>query len=629
MTAFPSVLCTLLALVPSPSPSPAATASPLPQIAHVYTSDRTDETLSNAARTTYVVTHEQIVRNGYRTIAEALGSVPGVKILAYGGIGSNVNYGIRGSAAAQTLVLIDGLPAPGSFSDSVELGNLPTTGVDRIEVVEGGGSTLYGTGAIGGIINVITQRRSDTSATARYGSFAQQQVQVETPYVQFSRTLARNDYGLPNGTVRVDSDYASTSAHAGAQRRFGVFDAVLRAGISADGGGTPGLYPFDSATSREQNLNANANVTLTRSAPHSQTTFQLGGTRQQITFSCNPDPKIDPNCFQPQPALNTESRLDFSARNVVDSASGQLLYGVDLSRGFVRADSGGTAIPPAPDVSTNAFAQTAAYVQQSFSGAWGRLYAGLRGERDGGLGGEFSPSLGFVARLSNEATIKGNVATAFRAPNATELYFPGYGNPALHPERAKVADLSIVDSHALGGVTLGWFMNRTNDLIVPVLVDPKTFAYAPENVDHAFIEGLTLDVRTRPFNRFTASFDLTDTYRAQDLDSGARLNEDPVLAANLRLDYAAPRTGALDGWGAAVHLAGARGYVDYTQPLFDQPAAFTTVDAYVRVRAGHDLLLTLRGYNLGNERYAALGGFGGVNGYPMPGRSFILEVSTR
>src|SRR6185437_9266697 len=135
-------------------PSP----SPLPDIAHVYTTDRSDETIKNATRTTYVVTRDQIARYGYRTVGEALQNVPGVTALPYGPLGSSVNYGIRGSNTAQVLVLVDGLPAPGSLDNSVELGNLPTTGVDRIEVVEGGGSTLYGTGAIGGIINIITDR---------------------------------------------------------------------------------------------------------------------------------------------------------------------------------------------------------------------------------------------------------------------------------------------------------------------------------------------------------------------------------------------------------------------------------------------------------------------------------------
>lgn len=612
-------LCATLALAPSPSPSPSA----LPDIAHVYTSDRGEETIKNATRTTYVVTHDQISRYGYRTVGEALQSLPGVNALPYGAIGSSVNYGIRGSSTAQVLVLVDGLPAPGSFANSVELGNMPTTGVDRIEVVEGGGSTLYGSGAIGGIINVITRQSAPASATLAYGSFGERRLEVNTDHVQISRVLANNDFALPGGAVQPDSDYASSAIHLDGSRRIGSFRLAMRAGLEYDHLGTPGFFGFQSPSSRQDDVNEDADLAAVRKGAQSELTLQFGGTRQQITFAC--DATNDPNCFQPVPSLGTDSRLDFSARNVVAGANEQVLYGIDLSRGTVRSDSGGSG------VSVDPLSQAAAYVQHKVSTTWGNVYYGMRGERDGALGGEFSPSAGVLVRLSNEASLKANIASAFRAPNASELYFPGYGNAQLSPERAKVADLSITDAHLLGGVTVGWFTNRTNHLIVPTpvktgttcVMDPASFTYEPCNVDNAFIQGFTLDARTPRFNGFTSALNVTDLYRAQNVDAGLRLPNQPVIAATLRLDYTAGPSSAIDSWGVWMHLAGARGAVDQTQPLFFQPAPYTTVNAYLRLRAGEKTLVSVRGYNLGNERYAAVGGF------PMPGRSFVLEVSTK
>src|SRR5579884_3408026 len=606
------VLCAALAVVPSPSPSPSAT--PLPQIAHVFTSDRVDATLKNTARTIYVVTRDQIVRNGYRTVAEALSGVPALEISPFGPAGSSVNFTLRGSTSSEVLVLVDGLPAPGSLDNTVELGNLPTTGVDRIEVVEGGGSTLYGTGAIGGIINIITDRSANASATLAAGSFGERRLEATTEHVQISRYVATNDFALPNGAVRPNSDYASSAIHANGAFRAGGFDVAARAGLESDRVGAPGFYGFESATSRQNDVNGDANLNGVRKGAQSETTVQFGGTRQQITFAC--DAANDPNCFQPAPSLSTESRLDFSARTAVSGANERLLYGIDLSRGTVRSDSGSA-------VSVNAFAQTAAYVQNTVDARWGSSYYGLRGERDGGLGGEFSPSAGVLLHLSNEAAIKANVATAFRAPNASELYFPGYGNPTLDPERAKVADFTVIDSHLLGGASAGWFVNRTANLIVPTpvstsagahcTVDPSSFTYEPCNVAEAFIEGLTFDVRTPRLHGFTTSLNLTDLYRAQNVDAQTRLPNQPAISANLRLDFTAGSASVLDSWGVWMHTAGASGAVDPAQPLFYQPAAYTTVNAYASLRAGRDLLLSIRGYNLGNERYAAIGG------YPMPG----------
>jgi vitamin B12 transporter len=586
---------TIGAAAASPSPSP------LPEIAHVYTSDRTDETLNNSARTTYIVTRADIARHGYRTVGEALERLPAFEYSPYGPIGGSAQYGVRGMNSSQVLVLIDGLPAPGSFANSVELGTMPTTGVDRIELVEGGGSTLYGTGSIGGIINVITDRKTATGATVRAGSLGEGSFELRAPNVQFSRIVARNDFSLADGSVRPDSDYQISALHANGGARVGSFDAVLRAGISSDRGGAPGPLEFTSPTSRQTDLNADANVTLTRRTRQAEFTVQMGGTRQQITFECNAI--ADTNCFQSTQSLDTESRLDFDARTVVSGENEQLLYGIDLARGTVRGDAGGL-------FSTNAFAQAGAYVQQKFTTRWGSAYAGLRGERDGSLGGEFSPSAGFVVRLSNASALKGNIATAFRAPNASELFFPFFGNPDLKPERAKVADLTLVDSAVLGGVSIGWFGNRTNNLIVTTLIDPVNFIFAPENIGHALIEGLTFDAKTLPSHGFTVSLNLTDLYRAQNLDTQSRLPDDPVLTANLGLDYAG--AGLLEAAGASVHSVGPHG-----------AGAFTRSDAYLSLRAAPNVLFTLRAYNFGNARYEA------VSGFPMPGRTFAFELSTR
>jgi vitamin B12 transporter len=618
-------LCASIAAAPTPSPSP--TAAP-PEIAHVYTSERSDVTLKNTARTTYVINRSEIDRNGYRTVGEALQDVPALTVSPYGTTGSTVDFSLRGSSSAQVLVLVDGLPAPGSFSNSVELGNLPTSGVDRIEVVEGGGSTLYGTGAIGGIINIITERTSPARLTLRDGSFADREIEVDTPNVQFYRVSAQNVFPLPGAGSRTDSDYASTALHGNLDRHAGAFDIALRAGIESDHLGAPGPDSFLSLTSRQDDENENANLTVAHGGAQSNATLQIGGSTQHILFQC--DSANDPDCYQTLPSLSSESRLDAGLRNLVRGTNEQLLYGIDLSRGVVRGDSGGFAVP---DISYGTMAQSAAYVQEHVDARAASFYAGLRGERDGGFGGEFSPSAGFVLRPSGELAFKGNIATAFRAPNATEIYYPGYGNPFLNPERAKVADLSFTDSAILGGTTIGWFGNRTNNLILPEPVtapgpgcpiDQSSFVYQPCNIGHALMEGLTLVSRTQSYNGFVASLNVTDLYRAENLDAGTRLPNDPVISANLRLDYTAPAQDALlAAAGVAARSMGARGAVDTTKPLFDQPAPFTSIDAYVRVRAGSNMLLSLRGYNLGNERYAA------VSGYPMPGRSYLVELTAK
>ncbi len=598
--------------VASPSPTP----STAPEIAHVVTSDRSEQTLRNTTRTTYVVSAETIAKHGYRTVSDALADVPGVEINRYGPIGSNANVGIRGSSSAQVLFLIDGLPASGGFANSVTVGTISTVGVRRIEVVEGGGSTLYGTGSIGGIINVITDGQSKNArASATFGSFGDRELRLSADGFSLERIVATNGYDVPGGSL-ANSDYAATTARFGLDRTFGTLTASLRTSLESDHIGAPGPFAFASTTSREDDVNADASLALTWRHPQAASTIQIGGSRQQIAFGC--DAVNDPNCFFLTQTLSTESRTMFDFRNVVTGASERLIYGFDLSRGIARADDGG--LPK--NIAVDALAQSAAYVQQNWQLPNGELYAGLRAERDGSLGGDFSPALGWRTSIGHDIDLKANISSAFRAPNASELYFPGYGNSALHPERAQVGDLSISDRALLGGVTLGWFTNRTNQLIVAT--DLGGGVFAPENVAHAFMQGFTFDAQTRPLHGVTAALRITDLYRATNLDGDTRLPNDPVVTADYGLTFTGNRNaGIFDEAGISAHNVGARGFVDQTQAPFDQPVAYTAIDAYTRFRVTTHLTLSLRGFNLGNERCAE------VSGYPMAPRSFAVEISTK
>jgi len=599
------------------SPSGVPSASPPPEIAHVVTSNRADDTLSNVSRTTYVVSKTEMIRRGYRTVGDAIAALPGVELFSYGAVGSAVSAGLRGSSTPQTLVLVDGMPAAGTFGGTVNLGAFSTAGVERIEVVEGGGTTLYGTGAVGGVINIITQSRtSEPFAALRLGSFGDRQARFEGGGFGFERVVSNNAYGLPNNPVfgpqRSFSDYEATTAHAGFDRKIGSHTtAGVRATFGSDHIGVPGSSSFYAPFSREDDTNAETQLSVVHEWTRARGTLQISGSRQTIAFGCT-----DPACSFVSSALNSEGRVDVSLRNAVEQGNGRIVYGVDLAHGTVRGDDG------TGDISSNALSQTAAYLQQTWeTGNGNRIYAGLRAERDASLGGQYSPSAGFTQRVASNLVLKGNIARAFRAPNASELYFPFYGNPSLQPERSRVGDLTLNDSAIAGGASLGWFFNFSQDLIVP---DLTTFTAI--NKDQAAISGFTLTVRTLPLNHITAALNLTDLYRAQGFDQSgmmSRLPNDPVINGTLDLTYVAAQRSLVTEAGLRMRVVGNRGDVSFTAPSFDQAVGYSNLDAYVRARLGAHALLTLRGYNLGNERYAEIGG------YPMPGRAFAVELSTR
>lgn len=631
---FPTLIAAVSVASPSPSPSPSA----VPEIAHVVTSDRGLESAARTARTTYVVTAAQIARDGDRTVADAIESVPGVNVVRYGAFGAAATVGMRGSTSDQILVLVDGLPMAGGEIDGINLEQFATSGIDRIEIVEGGGSTLYGSGSMGGVINIITANPPETSAaTIATGSFNEQSYLFQTPYLTFQRTYATNDYSVENAPNRQNAQAGLTSVSARYSHTFGTIDVTLSGDLADTNNGAPGQLGYVSLTSEQSNVNRDLRLNLQHKGARSTTTLDLGDSSQNLTYTC--DTPVDYTCpnSYPTPGPGMTSNPPYaqalydqhwmaSLRNVTGDDHQRLVYGVDLMRGIARVDAGtGGGSPLSADDAPifDPYAQTAAYVQQQWFGAHGdQVYAGLRAERDGGLGGAYSPSLGGVAPLGDGVQLKINAATAFRAPTADELYYPGFSNPNLVAERTRVGDATIVAPTLAGGVSFGWFAMSGSNFIVSPPPD-----YIPENVGHASIAGLTLQASTPPTHGYVATVGITNLYRAQDLDSDTRLpGRGPVFAVNLGLRYIAPPQSRFDGFNV---VADTQGPQESTYPYLPaayavyQPATFTVVNGYAGYRLGPRVIVALRGYNLGNDRYAVYAG------YPMPGRSFAIEMRSR
>ncbi len=594
-------------------PQPAPTSSPLPEIGRVVTGDRQSETLDTTSRTIYVVTQSDIIRRGFRSVAEALEDLPGINLARYGATGSLATLGIRGTLGTQVLVLIDGMPAAGAQTATVDLGSMPTSGVERIEVVEGGGSTLYGSGAIGGIINVITKPLSGKPIVElRDGSFGDRLLRLQIRNFAFERGVAGNSYPFPGGS-RENADSQVTAGRFAAERKLGKATAEISGGIVDHNLGVPGPLPaLFSTPGRQHSVDEDTRLALSWKRSHSETILELGLARQQIAFTCN-DP-ADVNCFTPNGSLSADARSQVSFRNSVANEHSRLVYGIDLARGAARVDNG------ARQISVRPFSQSAIYAQQQFIfGSNMQANLGVRAERDGALGGEFSPSAGFDVRMSPALAVKGNYATAFRAPSVSDLYYPMFSNPKLQPERTRVADLTISDAAVLGGVALGWFSVSGNNLIA---YPPPT--YVPVNVQRASIAGLTLTARTKSYHQFFTTLNVTDLYRATDLAAKARLSgRGPVFTATLELGYLGTAHNVIESAGILTRTLGPRGPFAVATPAYLNPIAYTRLDAFVRIRLSDKMLLSLRGQNLGNERYSDVAGF------PSPGRSFSLELSTR
>ncbi|HEX3550612.1 MAG TPA: TonB-dependent receptor [Candidatus Elarobacter sp.] len=619
-----TIACAAPALAQS-APSPAPSPSPISEIGRVQTADRRDEPLRDVVKTTFVVTKDEMIRRGDQTVADALAHIPGLNVQRNGPAGTLSDLTLDGYRTNQILLLIDGRPAGGEQVEFPILDTMPTAGVERIEIVEGGGATLYGTGALGGVINVITTggaRHARPFASLDADSLGGRGFAFDNGTFAFSRHVDSNRFSYPAigpvapGTA-VNADAANTTARISSAGRLGALRIDGSAGLRQDHLGAPGdaEFPPLSTTARENTTTGDARVRLALDRARSSATLELSGTTLTSVYTFDPnDPAYAAgNLFGGTTQLTREGRAQLSLRDVVQSEASTLVAGIDLAHGAARVDDG---IAPA----TLPIAETAAYAQESFllhGGA--RVDAGLRGERDGAYGGVVAPSLGTRIPLGGGYQLRANYATGFRAPDVVELAYPTFSNPNLRPERSHGGDLSL-DAPVLGGASLRWFVENGNDLISPNPAYDFTAPTSPANpylinVSRFSIAGFVGTIRTRPFHDVRSSIAITDTYRALDLTGIAtRLPRRPVIAGDVTLEYVASHPGALAAAGLLAHVVG---------PHDTPDTEYTRVDAYARLRAAPGALLSLRVYNLGDARYAD------VSGFPMPGRTFALELSTR
>ena len=589
-----------------PSPQPA-------EIGRVTTSDRQDEPISRTSRPTFIVDRRAIEASGARTIADALRNLPGFQEFRYGPFGAQSNYGVLGATSEQTLVLLDGVPIAAASSGSVDLGSFSTAGVERIEVVESAGSTLYGSSAMGGIINIITGHAPPRPHLAlSAGSLGDRAARFEAGShgvdVVFERHIASNVYdypsssGFPAGT-RTNTDAMSTTGRIAYRGSLGPSYAIDGAlGIDAVTIGVPGGLSFLTPNARQSTSRSSGHLTLSRHGERSALSLTLSGSHQALAYN-DPDNGGESDTY--------DARTQLSLRNVVGDDRSSLIAGLDLGRQTALLYLGASSTPPS---ATASMAQSAIYAQYSRAlTPQLRVTLGLRGEHDVPQGSVALPSLGVVAQLGS-VRLAANYAGSFRVPTIDDLYFPGFSNPKLLPERAKNLDATLSAPAGRGTVSLEWFNRSAVNLIE---LDSN---FVPQNLARASIGGFVFSGRTAPFEGITATLGVTNLYRALDLTPGtsqSRLTFEPVFTVDAGLEKPIETGNRGFGFGVKARVAGQHVEAGILRN------GETVVDAYVSARIAARTIATLRSHNLGNERYMP------ILGYPAPGRTLEIEFSQR
>ena len=636
---------------PTPTPSPTATPR-LHTIATIVDPgpNRLGRIVVHAsAREGYTIPVAELERLGARTIADALQYVPGVVVQQYGTTGTLQTVALRGATAAQTLVLLDGRPVNEGDTGVTDFTSMPLDSVEGISVIEGGLSTQFGSGAVGGVIEIVSRRPDVGSRGSAYARLGYEGAYTggfsgslgdNTGGIRVDATTRseRNTFDYPSfagiaGGVRTDNDDRAADVSAcvcydfGPQRRFGAY---LHLNDDTSDVGAPGNTEFGpqfvSQFARQQRDVNRSAFNLRYSIDNSQSTATFFADGRRVHF-------YDPTPSFPYDTLTLATDRGFALGELVRIGKRNLVSAKYDGRNDVALFQGTIYIPG--QVIARA-SSTDAYLGDNYWNGAFEADGGIRFDSTQGSAHTALPSIAVRERIGplrgdRDTFVRASYSRAFRAPNLDERYFPGFGNPKLQPEYAATFDAGIFsDGERLGGAAT-WFGSDTSNLIVNQAID-MFGDFLPFNVGRARVRGFSLEVN----NGYTGPIGIQASYTAypvaEDLSTAPDING--VITQGNRLLRRPTATGSIEIWRRVGGQTGrARGEdgldIRFIGRRFDDEEnthllpPYATLGAHASRDIGNHFKITLRADNLTGERVEE------VYGYPVLGTTFSVRVDAR
>ena len=458
----------------------------------VVTATKTPVPVTHVTSAVEVITGEDLQRRRVKTVADGLRLAQGLTVFSSGGPGTSTTVRIRGGNSDQVLVLIDGAIMNSATLGDFDFANLTTDNIERIEVLRGAQSMLWGADAMGGVINITTKKGTgvpSVSAFSEYGSFSSiregGQVSGQKGPIDFSGAISRWDY----------TGFSAVNYRRGASERdaFHNWQASTRVGIKLpyegrldlnfrflqgksgfDGGFGPGFDVLGAYSNSQQYVYSASyqqpitdwwNQVLTVSRQNEILHSFPGTTQRDLATGVVSSP-FDP-VFNPDSKFNTVSnRIEW--QNNFQIGKPLLLtagYQYREQQGEnLNLSTGGTT------VSNHIISSHAGFAQAQLN-MWDRVFAtaGVRQDEYNVFSSAttYRTTAGYLHQETG-TKVRGSYATGFRAPTINQLFFPDFGTTNLKPEKSQSMDVGM-DQYLLNNrltISGGFFWNRFRDMIV-------------------------------------------------------------------------------------------------------------------------------------------------------------------
>lgn len=516
----------------------------------VVTASRTQQIAKEVLADHITITSEEIVKSGHTSLVDLLQRQRGIEITRNGGPGTQSAVFMRGTDSRQNIVLVDGVRVGSSTSGGASWNAIPLSQIERVEIVYGPLSTMYGADAVGGVVQIFTKQGDGPtalSASAGAGSFG-------------ARSLDAGVSGESGGFR-----YAIRAAH----ERSDDFSATKKgaSGFNPDKDGhdstsASGQFGLRLAKGHEVGVNFLHNKLESQydqSARFDDRTRQKLATygvylKNQISSRWNSHLQVAQS--QDEGAFTTAPSA-FSATGLSHFNTTQKhiswLNNISIDRDLLQV----MAEQRKEDVESSNAALNGTRTTDSVAAAYqlrrGRHLAAvsIRNDDNSQFGSHRTGNASYGYRLTNAWRANIGIGTSFRAPNFNELYFPGYGIPSNKPEKGRSAEIGLYYEDGKVQYSAVYYRNRLADLIINTPTCPIEQATHPfgcaYNVNKALLSGLSLGAST-VLDKFTirGSLDLQDP---KDETTGRQLVRRAKMHGTLGVDYSA---GALSSGGEVV-----------------------------------------------------------------------------
>lgn len=564
----------------------------------VVTATRTESRADTVLSDVTVITREDIETGTGRTVAELISRVAGVQMTGNGGLGKNSSIFIRGTASTHVLLLVDGVRVGSATAGQANFDNIPLESIERIEVLKGPASALYGSDAVGGVIQIFTRQGREgffPYASATVGSAGRNELSAglsggsgDVTYNLGVQSLRERGYSATNASVgssfnmdldgfSQDSVTASTSWRLAPGWKLGA-NLLHADGVNHYDGGAS---TFDvHADVQTQSYGVNLEGQLLK---HWKARLAYGGSDDKSTnYTSSSTSRFDTHQDQ------------WSWLNDISTPLGLVLAGLERVEQRV---SGTTAYTVNQRTTDSVFAGLNGDAQGH---SW---QLNLRRDDNSQFGGATTGFAGYGYKLTRDLRAHVSYGTSFKAPSFNTLYFPGFGNATTQPEEGRNREVGLAYAPGTQEYKVVYFDNRIQGFI--------TLQPAVTNIPRARIQGWTLSYSNQmDALGLRAALDLLE---ARDEATGRMLQRRADEQLSLGADY---RSGA---WKyGATFLAASERYDNTTNTIY--LPGFGTLDAHVDYALTRVWSLQARLNNLGDKVYQT------ANGYNQQGRAAYLTL---